>query len=527
MHTMTLATRTFFGLSVLLMTACGAENQKSDQRHHGGADARPGDGSSADSTDGGPRLALQPTDQVLGTLIIPFGQDGLSLTDTDNGVVHWVVDMEERKKVAAGVAPDKYLKVKGDLSVPLAAENRPYDVGCIYVELKDNVYYREQTWLRLATTGINGKSFTEVKLPLSVDLGGWQSVPELGASLSLSQFSGNTIKKFNGTLCFRLDFTDAPAQLYEGNLIVQYLRPGNVVNPPACGMGEGSPQCQPSGDPGTTPDPTTPEPTTPDPTPAPKPLSCLSQPVVLKAGQQTNLSWLGDTGAGLTFTLAADSPDYKGALGTIAAKGDSGAVYTAPAKVPANVRIIATARAMGLESLPAFCQVNLIADEQICVKDDGEIKGLTGNVFKIPSGTSQMPDLDQLTPVAKVVVPNLDIPERRFSAGFPGVVDLFEWFAIRFKGQLIVPENATCKFMLTSDDGAILKIDGNLVVDDDGTHPTKSVTGQASLTKGTHDIRIDYYQGPRYYITLQLLWQCGNAATYQIVPPEAFTRPLQ
>ena len=110
-----------------------------------------------------------------------------------------------------------------------------------------------------------------------------------------------------------------------------------------------------------------------------------------------------------------------------------------------------------------------------------------------------------------------------FGEGFPGVEDLFEWFGIRFEGQIYIPEDCNCKFRLSSDDGAILTIGDMVVVDNDGLHPTRSKDGEIFLQQGLHDFRIDYYQGPRYHIALQLLWS-QNDGPMTIVSPDNFYR---
>jgi hypothetical protein len=48
-------------------------------------------------------------------------------------------------------------------------------------------------------------------------------------------------------------------------------------------------------------------------------------------------------------------------------------------------------------------------------------------------------------------------------------------------------------FTLTSDDGAILTIDGSQVVNDDGLHPTQTRSGAVNLTAGTHTIELQYF----------------------------------
>lgn len=516
-----------FSLSIAITTACGSEeiNQRSNSRTlKNGADATAADGKSADSVES-PRLAQADTDQVVSTLVIDFGDDGLSLADPTKNEIKWIVDMEEREDVNGSVAPLKYLRVKGDLTVPMNAENREYDVGCLFVEMKDNVYYREKTWLRIAGTGIKGVAYPDVKLPFSVDMGGWKNVPELESSITLQEFAGNTIKKFDGTLCFRLDFSNAPADAYKGQLIVQYLRPGAEPNPVPCdrNVAANAAQCAPQ-DPPPAPQPPVVTPPAPLPTPA---FACTSAPVVLKAKQTTEFTWTAGNYRGLDIRLAADNVLYKGALGTIQMKNATTAIYTAPDAVPQGTRILATAIPVGLEQLPAFCEVTLIKDEDICAPDDGEIQGVVGNVFKIPANTSKLPNLDAMTPIDQVVVPNLDIPTRAFDKGFPGVRDLVEWFAIRFKGQIIIPAAGQCSFKVTSDDGANLYINGVKIVDNDGTHPPQSKTGNVTLTAGQHAFRVDYYQGPRVLIALELFWKCGDATSYTIVPPSAFVRPLQ
>ena len=101
-------------------------------------------------------------------------------------------------------------------------------------------------------------------------------------------------------------------------------------------------------------------------------------------------------------------------------------------------------------------------------------------------------------------VVRIDIPARRFDQGFPGVTDRFEWFAIRYTGLVAFPTTGTYRFRVLSDDGTKLYIDGQLVLDNDGVHPTTEATGSIDLTAGNHEVVIEYFQGPRYEIALQL-----------------------
>ena len=153
-------------------------------------------------------------------------------------------------------------------------------------------------------------------------------------------------------------------------------------------------------------------------------------------------------------------------------------------------------------------------------------RGLVGNVYPVETGSAMLPDFSLMEPVSVILAPNLNVPTRSFTAGFPGVPGgLVEWFGIRFDSRLEVPAGGLYTFRLRSDDGSKLYIDGELVVDNDGLHGSIDREGTAELTAGQHDIRVDYYQGPRTQIALQLFWQAPGAAL-EIVPATAFALPL-
>ena len=135
--------------------------------------------------------------------------------------------------------------------------------------------------------------------------------------------------------------------------------------------------------------------------------------------------------------------------------------------------------------------------------------GLIGEVY-VPGGTiHQMPDFDLLTPVYTFVTPNLDVPERRYTEGFPTpeIQSVVEDFAIRFRGELAIDTPGRYTFGLYADDGAKLYIDGRLVVDNDGVHPARGKQGYITLTAGIYPVEIHYFQGPRQFIALQWYYQ--------------------
>jgi len=154
---------------------------------------------------------------------------------------------------------------------------------------------------------------------------------------------------------------------------------------------------------------------------------------------------------------------------------------------------------------------------------------LKGDIYYLPEGTSSLPDFSSLTPVGSIYTRVLDVPQRSFDSGFPGVTDRFEWFAIRYTGEFNVDAEGEYAFRLVSDDGSRLIIDGETVIDNDGQHSSTSVSGSKYLARGRHQVEVDYYQGPRYYVALQFFWTPPGGSegisepTYVPRPPESGT----
>ena len=67
-------------------------------------------------------------------------------------------------------------------------------------------------------------------------------------------------------------------------------------------------------------------------------------------------------------------------------------------------------------------------------------------------------------------------------------------FRARWFGYLTVPRAGDYTFALTSDDGSTLQIDGQLVVDNGGTHTAATQTGRIRLERGPHFVLLEYVQ---------------------------------
>ena len=76
---------------------------------------------------------------------------------------------------------------------------------------------------------------------------------------------------------------------------------------------------------------------------------------------------------------------------------------------------------------------------------------------------------------------------------FP-VKELADAFGCSFTGYINIPIDGVYTFTLLSNDGSVLYIDEEMIVDNDGAHTSEKSSGQAALEKGYHVFQLDYFQ---------------------------------
>lgn len=122
----------------------------------------------------------------------------------------------------------------------------------------------------------------------------------------------------------------------------------------------------------------------------------------------------------------------------------------------------------------------------------------------------------------------LFVPTRAFDLGFytqdgrlilnQNDQPIYEYFALRLESQLTLGANEPAgwyQMALLSDDGARISLknsDGSLtpIVDNDGTHATRMGCAMNSIYLDHNSkvpVVIEYYQGPRYHISLVVMWR--------------------
>ncbi len=198
-------------------------------------------------------------------------------------------------------------------------------------------------------------------------------------------------------------------------------------------------------------------------------------------------------------------------------------LYTPPAS-GGGYDIVITAVLSDDPSITASITIKVIAQEQIfvgCVQGTEQFP-ITADVYQLPTNTNKLPDFSKITKLTKVCMDQYNVAARNWTSGFPGVSGLFEWFALRTTTNLVIPTGGSYALKLNSDDGAKLYIDGNLVINNDGLHAPAWVETTLNLTAGTHTLMLDYFQGPREQIALELFWKVPGSTAYVYVPKSSF-----
>jgi hypothetical protein len=137
----------------------------------------------------------------------------------------------------------------------------------------------------------------------------------------------------------------------------------------------------------------------------------------------------------------------------------------------------------------------------------------------IEPGISSLKEIGSWVTHGTFATDQLNVSPRKFNQGLPGISERTEWFAIRYRGKFKVTVADYYRFRLLSDDGAILRIDDVVVIDNDGQHAPLSRDATIPLSAGEHELYVEYYQGPRDNIALQLFVAPQNG-TERLLGPE-------
>jgi len=92
--------------------------------------------------------------------------------------------------------------------------------------------------------------------------------------------------------------------------------------------------------------------------------------------------------------------------------------------------------------------------------------------------------LKNLNPVKTGIVEKVEFPIKALAGAF----------GCTFTGYISIPKDGVYTFTLLSNDGSMLYIDNEMIVDNDGAHSSEQISGQVALEKGYHVFQLDYFQ---------------------------------
>ncbi len=147
--------------------------------------------------------------------------------------------------------------------------------------------------------------------------------------------------------------------------------------------------------------------------------------------------------------------------------------------------------------------------------------GLIGNVYQVSGEPGEVPDFDTLgAPVGVIAVDNLDFT----GSASGGLAGMDGWYAIHFRGSFNVVAEGDYDLCLNAGDGALLFLDQNLVVDNDGRHEAKEACESIFIEPGEYQLDLLWFQDDNPEMALQFLWAKDGGAK-EPVPPEALFPP--
>ena len=155
------------------------------------------------------------------------------------------------------------------------------------------------------------------------------------------------------------------------------------------------------------------------------------------------------------------------------------------------------------------------------------LRSFCGDVYELPRTSLTLPDFREFDPIGSLYTYVLDVPNQIFSntTGLPGVTPRTNLFGIDYHGVLWVTSPGNYEFQMLSDDGAILRIDDEKVIDLNGLHSAEAASGRIHLDAGRHSIEVPYYQGAINAVALELWVKPPGARSWTLLDLNNYPPP--
>jgi len=94
-----------------------------------------------------------------------------------------------------------------------------------------------------------------------------------------------------------------------------------------------------------------------------------------------------------------------------------------------------------------------------------------------------LPNFDKLNPVSSAVTEQITLPEGRLQN-----------YGVKYEGYIKVPNDNLYTFFLNNDDGAVLYINDEPIINNDGLHAPEEMSNSVILKSGYHKIKVVFFQ---------------------------------
>mgnify|MGYP000600223894 CR=1 FL=1 len=150
------------------------------------------------------------------------------------------------------------------------------------------------------------------------------------------------------------------------------------------------------------------------------------------------------------------------------------------------------------------------------VSNDDIAPGLLVNVFQLKKGPERLNDINfSASPTVTAIAGMVDAGPNEFG-------EFKDNFALSATGYLFLDKDDNILLQLSSDDGSRLYLDGQPLIDNDGSHGLDPKEAEVALRGGYHALRIEYFQGGGGR-GLQLKWARSGDPKMKIIPEGNFS----
>ncbi|WP_420864006.1 PA14 domain-containing protein [Algirhabdus cladophorae] len=162
-----------------------------------------------------------------------------------------------------------------------------------------------------------------------------------------------------------------------------------------------------------------------------------------------------------------------------------------------------------------------VNEAEISAPEANLVGGFKASYFDVNHSLNKMDDIDwDSDPTHQEFVQDINYANSKESFWEGGSKDTF---GAKLEGQITVEEGGDYAFFAGGDDGVILYIDGEPVIDNDGRHGFRTRSGEVELEPGTYDIEVRYFENSGH-AGLKIEWEGPDTDGRELVTSDLETQ---